>query len=62
MIYSPCRNCEKQNQPKTQCLQNCKLIAAVQEEDLKHASFQNSVEAWEEFRVAHTRASLEMNR
>lgn len=30
MIASPCKNCPKENLPKTDCAGDCKLLAAVQ--------------------------------
>ena len=30
MIASPCKNCPKENLPKTDCASDCKLLAAVQ--------------------------------
>jgi hypothetical protein len=33
MISSPCRTCEKKNEPKENCYKDCKIIKAVQEFD-----------------------------
>lgn len=30
MIASPCKNCPKENLPKANCADDCKLLAAVQ--------------------------------
>ena len=30
MIASPCKNCPKENLPKTNCAKDCKLLQAVQ--------------------------------
>jgi hypothetical protein len=30
MISSPCKTCEKRNQPKEDCYKDCKLIQAIQ--------------------------------
>ena len=31
MIASPCKNCPKENLPKTDCAKDCKLLQAVQD-------------------------------
>ncbi len=30
MIYSPCVNCHKKNQPKEKCAKDCKILHAIQ--------------------------------
>lgn len=30
MIYSPCVNCHKKNQPKERCAKDCKILHAIQ--------------------------------
>jgi hypothetical protein len=31
MISSPCKNCERRNDPKDECLKDCKILHDVQE-------------------------------
>jgi hypothetical protein len=31
MISSPCKTCEKRNNPKDECLKSCKILHEVQE-------------------------------
>ena len=54
MISSPCKNCSRINLPKEDCINNCRLLRAVQDIELsataEQIGFSNGIDYAEENR------------
>ena len=47
MIASPCKNCPKENLPKTDCAKDCKLLQAIQ--NFKFALHESSISSRQDY-------------
>lgn len=59
MIASPCKNCPLRNQPKDECIKNCRLIQAIQDIEIakgEHYLAPTAIDCTEELRYCVPRS------